>query len=249
VQPTEDECSVVVAHELENAEFIQAQIKSGRAHYGCLIAVSVTGHRELKLSSDLNQSVSWESGIAGEPPSIRPIIVATESFQHKFEKGDGVADLWVGKNISIPMGAGLARDDFQRTKSTMLSLMSIQEREKLPDGSFVVESDSTGGYQFNVYVASDLFHFFAKYGPWWLLRENIGVHMMTSCLWILRKEFKYHSGEEEDDSWKNFANLQMLDRDLASRDLGNWTDENFDPESVAMCLKPLRFPALDDLEE
>jgi len=241
-----DENSVLVNHQVHNASFITKMIADDCAQYGCLFSVPVTGHRKLYLSKDPSQKCEWDSGIVGEPPIIRPIIVATKTFVHQFSEDDEVANIWVGERIEILRGARLARDDRFRPTSTMKSLLNTKLEEKLPRGRFYVSPNSEQGYIFNVYVASDLYAFLASKNPDVPLRKSIAVNMVASCLSELKTSA---AGSDEDDSWKGHSNLISLSRHLDNEGFPHWSDSDFQPEYVASVLYPLEFPFLNEEED
>ena len=238
--------SVRVTHRLENAGFIEQQIKEGRAEYGCLLSVPVTGHRELRRSSSPSQDVEWDIGIVGEPPIIRPIVVAVKDIKHTFSASDDVADIWVGRKIEIPKGARLARDTFLRSSvPSMQSLLNFIKDDTLSEGSFFVSADVNHGYRFNVYVAPDLFEFLGKPGLDDRLRMSIASHVVTCCFGILKQEF---SNEEDGADFTEHSNLRMLKDLFEADDLALWTEDDFKPELAATRLYPLVFPDSADDE-
>ena len=239
--------SVRVTHKLENARFIEQQIKKGRAEYGCLLSVPVTGHRELCRSSSPSQDVEWDIGIVGEPPIIRPIVVAVRDIKHTFSAADDVAGIWVGKTIEIPKGARLARDTFLRSSAhSMQSLLSFHKEDSLPAGSFFVSESVNHGYRFNVYVSPDLSEFLGNPGMDERLRRSIGAHITSVCFGILKREF---SNAEDGADHTEHSNLRMLTSIFEREGIPLWTDVDFQPERAATRLYPLVFPASADEEE
>ena len=232
--------SIQITHYLENAPFIENLIKRGRAQYGCLLYMPITGYRKLNLCSNSVHSIEWDISIIGEPPIIRPMIVALDSLEHEFSATDGVAKIWIGKKINIPKGARLARGHYLRQGSSLRSLLDIEENDKLPDGCFTVSSNLECGFRFTVEVASDVSEFLSSnQAP--QLYQSIRAHMVSMCFVILQNE----QGYDEDDNrkWEEHSNLRMLSGLLEEKGLPHWSDnKNFQPDKVAMALHPLTLP-------
>ena len=245
-----DGTSVQVNHKLTNAEFIDRQIQRGRAQFGCLLAVRTTGYRKLFMSSNSTQKVDWNIDVVGEVPVIRPVIVATESFDHEFSSKDDVASIWIGKKVNIPKGARLARDTYLKSTSSMQSLLNIlegDETDNLEDGSFFVRAVDEQGYFFNVRVASNLYAFLQNTDREDPLYHNVAVHMISCCLVILRE--KFYSGGEDGEDWREYSNLVLLDELFRKWGIASWMAEDFYPERSASTLYPLILPSLPYEEE
>lgn len=238
--------SVQVTHKLENAKFIENLLETGKAKYGCLLAVPVTGHRKLSLYDEPIQNIKWDIGIVGEPPIIRPIIVVLDQFEHKFSRDDDVAEIWIGKTAIIPKGARLARGKYLRSNSSFESLLVPRLNNDIPNGSFFVSSNENQGYKFNVDVAPDLYDFLNRSISNESLYRSIAVHMASMCFTILQNE----QGIEDEDyeKWREHSNLQMLTGLLEAHGLQHWTDEDFRPDKVALQLYPLILPTISEEE-
>ena len=244
VKSHENALGVTLTHKLDNARFIENQIKKGRAEYGCLLSVPTTGYRELYKSSTPSQEIKWESGIVGEPPIIRPIIIAVKEFKHTFTRSDDVADIWVEKTINVPKGARLARDTFLRSQApSMQSLLNVIPDDDLSPGSFEVRSKSDDGFMFNVHVATDLSKFLATRGLDDGLRESIGAHMVSSCFAILKLEF---GNPTNGASHEEYSNLKMLASMFERDNIPLWTETHFSPSRAATSLHPLLLPTSSD---
>ena len=237
--------SIQITHHLENAPFIENLIKRERAQYGCLLSVPITGHRKLSLCSKPIHSIEWDIGIIGEPPIIRPIIVALDSFEHEFSIADGVAEILIGKKINIPKGARLARGPYLRSESSLQSLLDIRQNDELPDGCFTVSPIPDHGFRFEVQVASDV-HEFLSLNKGSQLYQSIGAHMVSMCFVILQNDQGY--GEDDNGitreygKWEEHSNLRMLSGLLEEKGLLHWSDDDFKPDEVAMTLHPLELP-------
>ena len=242
-----DRTSIEVTHDLEEAPFIDKLLQSGKAEYGCLLSVPITGYRKLNLSQKNIHKVSWDMGIVGEPPIIRPVILAIESFEHQFTKHDGVAKIWDKKKIKIPKGARLARWHYLRSESSFHSILNIFPENDLPEGSFIVSPNDDQGFKFDVRVATDVFQFLRHPHSDRYLYRSIGSHMASICFSILQNDYGF---DKDDNSplWEDHYNLQMLTGLLNERDLLHWSDENFRPEEAALNLYQLIFPSITEDE-
>ena len=235
-----DADGVRITHNLESAGFIEKQIARGTAEFACLLSVPNTGHRELCRSRTKDQDVNWDMGVVGEPPIVRPVIVAVKEFEHTFTDSDDVAEIWVGKKVRIPKGARLARDTFLRSQApSMRSLLRVVKDENLPAGTFETRATHENGFMFVVRVAPDLQAFLANPGLNDLLRASIGAHMVTSCLALLRQTFGT-SGEGA--NYMEYSNLKMLAGMLENLNMPIWTDDDFKPDLAATALHPIVLP-------
>lgn len=237
--------SIQLSHKLENAGLIQKLLDEGKAKYGCLTAVPLTGYRRLSVSNSTEQIVEWDLGVVAEPPIIRPIIVTTEDVTHCLDKQDDVASIWVGKEITLPKGARLARGKYLRSVSSFQSLLDLIKDEDLPSGCFIVQSDENNGFRFRVSASSDLFEFLRHRRRYPELYSSIAAHMVSSCLSILQRE---QGIEGENEKWCDYSNLKMLSEQLKEKDLSHWSDDDFNPEKVALQLYPLKLPQKDEEE-
>jgi len=232
----EEGSSVKINHQLSNAKFIQQQVIAKRAEYGCLISAPDTGHRELQRSSEPIQIVEWNTESFGEPPIIRPIVVAVQSFVHVFSPEDDVDEIWIGKTIEIPKGARLARDAFLKSSSNMQSLLNPKLDEDLPKGSFRVRPESDHGYRFIVWMAKDIFWFVEHRDRDIRLYHSLAVQMVSACLSLLKEE----------ENWKEYSSLRSLADKLDSENIELWDQDDFRPELAACKLYPLLVPEADE---
>lgn len=238
----EGSTSVRLNHSVFQAAFLESALRDGKARFGCLVSVPLTGFRELQLSNTNSQVVKWDQGIVGEPPLIRPLIVAVEEFKHEFDKDDGVADAWQGVEIVIPKGARLALHDYMRTHSSISNLIELYRNSDIPLGSFRVQECSENGYYFHVDVSKDLFRFIQDSNGRVEHRRSILTHMVSRCLELLVLQYGTRTSDEDGSSWRKYRNLLALATELEQRDLGCWDDDGFDAAFVASCLYPHRVP-------
>ena len=104
ITPQPDQVSVILNHAVTGAAFIQRVISEGKANYGCVVAVPLTGYRRLHLSNEACHRVEWERGVVGEPPMLRPVIVSVAETVCMLGPDDDVAEAWQGREIRIPRG-------------------------------------------------------------------------------------------------------------------------------------------------
>lgn len=241
--------SIQVTHKLDNVPFIQNLLQKDQAKYGCLLAVPVTGYRKLSLSSERVHEISWDIGILGEPPIIRPVILASENFEHEFSSSDGVAQIWVGKKIKVPKGARLARGPYLRSDSSLQSLLNIQEDESLEGGSFTVSSNMDGGFTFDVRVATDVYKFLSNSSLDPRLYQSIGAHMASMVFVTLKEEQGYD--DDGNKKWEEHSNLKMLSGILEEKGLPHWAETEHGTkkaDEISLNLHPLLLPDIPEDE-
>ncbi len=119
ITPQIDGGSVILNHTIKGAAFIERLIIEGKAKYGCLVSVPLTGYRKLHLSDNARQRVEWDMGVVGEPPMLRPVIVSVTAISCKLGQDDGVAEAWQGREVAIPKGARLALKSYLRPTASL----------------------------------------------------------------------------------------------------------------------------------
>lgn len=253
VRSLADGVSAQITHNLQGAPLLEQLISEGRASFGCLLSVPLTGYRKFSFSEGENnvQTIKWDLGMVGEPPILKPILVSLDSFTITLSKKDGVAEIWQGRTVEFPKGAQLARGRYMRSVASFQSLLAITLDADLPQGSFLVRDNENDGFRFSVYVAKDLNKFLENYrrgiNTDHQLYRSIGVHMASMCFAMLQAEqgIDLESGEAK---WEKHRNLLMLSDFLADRGLPHWSDEDFSADKIAMQLHPLILP-IDDEED
>ena len=213
ITPQPDQVSVVMEHSVNGAAFIERLVLEGKAKYGCVVAVPLTGYRRLHLSQEARQKVEWDRSVVGEPPMLRPVIVCVEEFTGTLGAQDGVAEAWQGQEITVPKGARLALKGYLRPNSSLQHLLHVVRRPEFSSGSFEVEACEEEGFYFKVHAADDLFPFLQHPGGYEDHRKSLLTHVASRCFELLARDY----GAEEDDgeekpSWQLFRNLVALEK-------------------------------------
>lgn len=249
ITPQPDGFSVILNHAVKGAEFLKRMIYEGKAQYGCLVAVPLTGYRKLHLSDDPHQWVKWNEGVIGEPPMLRPIIVSVTEISCLLGPGDGVANAWQGQKIYIPKGARLALKGYSRPTSSLRHLLHVVKDHELPKGCFEVKQCEEDGFYFKVHAAEDLCPFLQNAPGYEAHRRSVLSHVASRCLEILARDYGVQDEEDEDGSqWESFRNLVALAEELKKQDLPIWDEEIFAADKVATQLYP-HYPPESDEEE
>ena len=243
---TEGNVSVVVNHQLQGAPFIVRLLGEGKCKFGCLVSVPLTGYRKLELSKDSRQVVEWDIDVIGEPPMLRPIVVAVEEFTCKLDLNDGVNEAWRDRSITFPKGARLALRGYLKAFSSLNQLLEVVKDVNLPSGSFEVQPCTEEGFYFKVKVATDLFGFIQDHGGYQQHRGSILSHVASRCFEILKQNYgPSHDVNDDEGDWRQFRNLLALSEYLEQNDLNIWDEDEFSPELVATRLYPHKLPELD----
>ncbi len=244
-KPRQDGASVVLNHALRGAAFLERAISEGKARYGCLVAVPLTGYRKLHLADDARQQVEWKMDVVGEPPILRPLIVATSSFSCILGPHDGVAEAWQGREVEIPSGARLALQNYLRPTASLHNLLRVEKDTDLPDGCFQVVPCQEDGFYFKVHTASNLFSFMQNAGGHQAHCNSVRTHVVSRCFEILVRGYGESAEEEEAPKWEAFSNLKALREMLEEHDLLTWDDKDFLADEVATKLYPHVPPRLE----
>lgn len=246
--------SAQVTHDLQGAPLLERLVSEGRAGFGCLLAVPLTGYRKFNLSEGGNriQTIEWDPGVVGEPPFLRPVLVGLDSFTVTLSGEDGVAGIWQGRTVHFPKGARLARARYLRSVASLQSLLDTRLNKDFESGSFVVKCNENDGFRFSVDVAEDIHRFLESHWRGSVvnheLYRSIGAHMVSMCLAMLRAEQGFDE-ENNEEKWARHTNLVMLSELLANKGLPHWSDDEFSADLVAMRLHPLLMPAGDEEED
>ncbi len=239
VTPQTDGASVIIHHQLQGASFLTQLLRQGQAKYGCLVAIPLTGYRKLHLSDDARQHVQWDLAVVGEPPLLRPLIVATTEIMHSFEPEDGVEEVWQGRAVKFPKGARLALRGYLRASSSLAELLEIHQDQEMSAGSFEVEPCTEDGFYFKVSVAPDVFLFLQHAGGYEQHRGSILTHIVSRCFEILQQSYSTQGEDGEEGAvWEQFSNLKALAQELNKYELPLWEEEGFAADKVATRLYP-----------
>ncbi len=246
--PQRDGTSVALSHAIKGAALLERLISEEQARYACLVSVPATGYRRLYLSDDARQRVEWDMGVVGEPPMLRPLVVAASEISCVLGPDDGVAKAWQRRDIVIPKGARLALHPYLRPTASLQHLLHVVKDEVLPDGSFEVKPCEENGFYFKVHAASDLFPFLHNAGGHPDHRSSVLTHVASRCLEILAREYGATEEGEDGAKWESFSNLRALADEFEKKGYPVWGDDDFAADRVATRWYPHRPPAPEDEE-
>jgi len=243
----EEDASVVLAHAVAQAPFVEGLLRKGTAQYGCLVSVPKTGYRRLECSEAPRQCVRWSPDVAGEFPLLRPLIVTIDAVSTTLGPDDGVDPAWQGRRIEFPAGARLALKGYLRAVSSQFPLLEIKPQDDLPPGSFLTRECTEDGFYFSVQAATDLHAFMQNPGGHSRHRLSILTHMASRCFELLAKPRSDNEGNGE-RWWAPYRNLTALEADLQQQGLPVWDQDDFQADEVATRLFRHRVPdnALDE---
>ena len=232
--------SFTLSHRVEGAGLITNWIENGQAEFACAVADPVSAYRRVHVTDVPHQVVEWDPDDLGSHPRFTPMIVSASDIRHQVDsERDGLHRLWHGRVLQLTRGSRIAICATFAFQSGLLGLLDFLLREELEPGRFVVEPSLEEGFKFKVYLARDLFehlrHHRQEIAGW-----NIMTHVVSAALSHLRRECASDDGEE---GWKSYSNLVAFADWLEERELGHWSDEDFDPAFVATNLYPHRVPA------
>ena len=237
--PQLDGASVVLSHAIKGAALLERLISEGKARYACVVSVPATGYRRLYLSDDARQRVEWDMGVVGEPPMLRPLVVAASKISCVPGPDDGVAEAWQRREIVIPIGARLARHPYLRPTASLQRLLHVVKDEALPAGCFEVKPCEENGFYFKVHAASNLFLFLQGAGDHKDHRSSVLTHVASRCLEILAQEYGKGEGGPK---WEPFSNLRALENEFNKLELPVWDADDFAADRVATRWYPYRPP-------
>ncbi len=227
--------SFSLTHEIKGAGLITNWIEAGKIRFACAVSAPVSAYRKLHVADEPRQVLEWNPDDLGSHPLFSPMIVSAISIQHTVNAAvDGVDPLWNGKLLQLPKGSKVAICSTFALQSGLLGLMDFCLKEDLEPGQFKVEPSREGGFKFRVHLAEDLFTYL-RYHRQRETGRNIMTHVVSAALTHLRRHFDKDDGEE---GWKSYPNLCAFADVLEEKQLGHWSDDDFEPEMVATSLYP-----------
>lgn len=235
-KPGEDRASFVVKHRVEGAPLISRLLTEESARYVCAVSSPISSYRRTHVSSTPEQLIQWDTDDLGEAPLFTPMIVSVASCNLRLDQSrDGIHELWHGQHVALEKGSRLALGPVVQLRSSILRLLSLQADERLEDGSFFVDAETEGGFQFCVKLNPSL-HAFLQYTDKGGNRDIIMTHIVTACLALPQRDFT--EDDDEDGGWKSHRNLRAFADFLEDKKLPHWAEEGFRPEQVATSLYP-----------
>ena len=229
-----------LTHKVVGARLIEDWISTGRVRFVCTVASPVSAYRRVHHSTNPSQEIQWEPDDLGSPPLFTPMIVSSCDLGHTISaESDGVSPSWDGKTISLPEGSRVAVCPTFALRPGLIGLFDFQMEDDFASGRFRVQPSTEEGFRFKVLLARDLFDHL-KYQRQEPMGANIMTHIVSSALSHLKRDYADDDGQSE--GWQSFPSLKSLADMLDSKDLGHWSDEDFDPEWVATSLYPHRTP-------
>ena len=226
--PQQNGVSVLLNHSVSGAAFLQRALSEGKAQYGCLVSVPLTGYRRLHLSGDPRQQVEWSMDVVGQPPMLKPVILSVTEFSRILGSKDEVAEGWQGREIRILKGARLALKSYLRPNASLHRLLKLEKDSDLSKGCFEVKPCEEDGFYFKVHAASDLSSFLQNASGYAAHRSSILTHVVSRCLEILKQDYgKSDKDGESDADWQSFSNLKALAAKLENDELPLWDEDGF----------------------
>ena len=235
--------AVTLTHKITGAPLVESLLREGKAKYACLVSVPATGYRRLLQSDGPIQKVEWNLGVAGEPPMLRPLVLAVEQVECRLRPEHGVVAAWQGRDLTIPIGGRLALHDYLRVQASVHQLVVLVPDEKMKDGSFKVEECTEDGFYFRVSIARDLLAFLQNPLGHSKHRMSILTHIASRCLELLKERYSSSDPNDTESDWNSYRSLKSLAGELQSKGLPIWADEGFDPAEVATKLYPHEPPS------
>ena len=186
--------------------------------------------------------------VVGEPPMLRPLVVAVAEVSCVLGTEDGVAEAWRGRELKIPRGARLALHPYLRPTSSLQHLLHVVKDEALPAGCFEVKPCEENGFYFKVHAASDLSPFLQNARGHPEHRSSVLTHVASRCLEILAREYGAAEDGEDGAKWESFSNLRALWDEFEKEGYPVWDEDDFAADKVATRWYPHRPPVPEDEE-
>lgn len=232
--------SFVLRHDVEGAELITNWIESRQAKFACAVADPVSAYRKFHFADEPRHVVEWDPDDLGSRPMFTPMIVSASDIHHRVDsERDGLHQLWHGQALQLTRGSRIAICSTFAFQSGLLGLLDFHRRDELDPGQFSVEPSLEEGFKFKVNLARDLFEYLRSFRQE-IAGWNIMTHVVSAALAHLQRDYASDDGEE---GWKSYSNLVAFAEWLREGKYGHWSDDDFDPASVATRLYPHRVPS------
>lgn len=233
-----DGSSVTLRHEIQGAPLVESLLREGKARYACLVSVPATGYRRLEQCDASEQRVEWHLDVVGEPPMLRPLILAVEAIHCRLREEHGVAKAWQGVQLTIPIGARLALHEYLRTNSSIHNLVVLKNDPEMDNGTLKVQECTEDGFYFLVSSATDVFRFLQNPSGYPNHRLSILTHIVSRCFELLERLYGSPQSTDTDADWTSFRSLKALASELRAKGLPCWDEDGFDPITVSTQLYP-----------
>ena len=229
--------SFKLRHEVQGASLIELWGQQGKLDFVCTVASPRSMYRTLHKSDMPVQSIAWDQQDLGEYPMFTPMIVAREAIQHTVSAAtDGLNQVWDGREISLPKGGRIAVGPTFKFKAGISGILDFNLDDKLESGRFRIQASHEDGFKFKVHLATDLYQYL-RHRRNEQTGRNIMVHIVSAALSLLQRDYS-GDDETEGEGWQSYRNLIGLADLLEQKNLGHWSDENFQPEYTATGLYP-----------
>ena len=244
---------ITVNHVLTGDSIIGEFIKAKKATFGCVVALPATMYRRTHVCKDIvseenmltaSQEIDYkESGYSDsvERPQFLPIIIKQgEDNIDSSEKDIGLGDLWRNEKIKFPAGGIIGSASWWRVQGVTKDMVFFRVDEKMEPGRIKVEFDPNGGGRFLGVVDKSFLKFLKN--P---TNESSRHHVRSVCIHVFSQGLgNLASGKMSD--WESYPNLKSLAELLAARNYPSWSDNEFQPESIASDITPYEFDIVGD---
>lgn len=228
------EAAFELVHRVEDANLVSSLVRAGCAQYGCIVSSPRSFFREVLLTDDSRQTISWDDADLGEPPLFTPVALCVRTVEVNLNAArHGVHGAWDGVSVVLEKGARLAMGQVFDLRSSVLQLIKIDVDEKQKLNSFRVEAESEP-FRFVVWAAPAL-HRHLRAAPADPTRRNVLTHVVTACFALLQRQFA-----DDPEGWDR--NLERLADLIEAKYPHRWDDDEFRPEAAATALYPHVLP-------
>lgn len=222
-----------LVHRVEDAKLVSSLVGAGCAQYGCIVSSPRSFFREIRLTDESRQTISWDDANLGEPPLFTPVVLCSRTVEVTLNSArHGVHRAWEDVSVVLKKGARLAMGHVFDLRSSVLQLIRIEADDDQKGNSFRVEAESEP-FRFVVRAAPAL-HRHLRAAPADLTRQNVLTHVVTACFALLQRRFTDREG------WDR--NLERLADLIDSKYPHCWDEDEFRPEAAATALHPHVLP-------
>ncbi len=223
-----------LVHRVEDAALVSNLVGAGCARYGCIVSSPRSFFREIRLTDDSRQNISWDDADLGEPPLFTPVVFCARTVEVTLNAArHGVHRAWDGVTVVLKKGARLAMGHVFDLRSSVLQLIRIETDDDQKGNSFRVEAESEP-FRFVVRAAPAL-HRHLRAAPADRTRKNVLTHIVTACFALLQRRFA-----DDREGWDR--NLERLADLIEAKYPYCWDEDEFRPEAAATALYPHVLP-------
>lgn len=239
-----DKNMIGVLHQIHGENLVSKLLKEGYAEFACTIVSPWCAYRHVEKASgtleqsdgtiQIKQQLNMSSDDFMHPVMFQPFVMTnSEVIPFTAQKSHGLDQLWMGREVRLPVAAIVALQPFWNAKTVLQSILRMKKvsDENIAPGSFEVKAVGEQGFYFLVEVEESLFNGLRNPASF-EHRNSIYSVALAQGLSILNEQY------QEPEDWAEQQNLKLLYHMFRDRGIPTWDEENFRANQAAAAFHP-----------